>query len=100
MRPYTPQSARYRADDDIRINVSATAWMDRARCVGKDPSVENAEEARQFARRHCTLCPVRVECLQYGISIKASAIVYGGTFFNSDGVPNLRWPDQLAEGAA
>lgn len=100
MRPYTPQSARYRADDDIRINVSATAWMDRARCVGKDPSVENAEEGRRFARYNCDFCPVRQECLDYGISIKANSIVFGGRYFNSDGVPNLRWTDQLAEGAA
>lgn len=78
--------------DPIRINVDKTAWMDRARCVGKDPEVKNAAEARKFARL-CEYCPVRQECLDYGIAIKATSVVFGGRFFNVHGVPNLRWTD-------
>lgn len=79
---------------DIRINVDKTAWMEQARCLGADPSVEDAEQAREFVRAHCRRCPVVAVCLDYGIKIKANSIVYGGTYFNTDGVPNERWAQE------
>lgn len=86
-------TARHRGTDDLRIKVDRTAWMERARCLGADPSVDNAEEARKFVTRYCRGCPVLAQCHAYGIEVKANSIVYGGTYFNVEGVPNQRWTD-------
>jgi len=89
--------ARARRDDDIRVNVGATAWMDRARCIGVNADIKNSGNAQRFAERYCAACPVKEECLAYGIATKATSIVYGGVYFNGEGVPNLRWTDHPIE---
>lgn len=88
---------RTRGTDPVRLNLQATKWMEQARCIGLDPAVNNADEARDFANRNCRGCPVKTECLTYGINIKANSIVFGGTYFNVDGVPNHRWAVELAD---
>jgi len=92
-------TARSRRDDGIRINVGATAWMDRARCVGASTDTNNSGEAQEFAARYCTACTVKEECLAYGIATKATSTVYGGVYFSAQGVPNLRWTDHPIEEA-
>lgn len=86
-----PISARTRPDDMIRMDVSATAWMEKANCLGQDPAADSADEARAFARRYCSTCPVVQECLAYALDKKFVSVVAGNTFFNVHGEPNARW---------
>lgn len=64
-------------------------WMQYGLCIDVDPDecefiVERgrAEEispsTKQMARKYCGGCPVRAECLQYGIKTKSMGI-WGGS---------------------
>ncbi len=68
------------------------AWMEQARCLDIEPVCDTAKQAREFAR-HCLYCPVKAECLAHGLAIKANTMVFGGVWFNGDGIPNMRWTD-------
>lgn len=45
-------------------------WMARGACRGMDPSIfipERRDQTTTDAKRVCASCPVRDECLEYGI---------------------------------
>lgn len=55
-------------------------WQSRAACRGMEPGIfmpERGEVAKvNLARRICAGCPVRVECLDYGIGERFG--IWGG----------------------
>ena len=64
----------------LRDEVGATDWMERAECRGKDTSIFfPSPDRRQFSHhRFCDLCPVRVECLEYAIDNEVTHGIWGG----------------------
>jgi WhiB family transcriptional regulator, redox-sensing transcriptional regulator len=71
-------------------------WQVRAACRGLDPSMffhpddergyaKRCREAR--AKRICTACPVRRECLEWALAIREPAGIWGGlTVAERDGL--------------
>lgn len=58
-------------------------WQQYGSCI-KDPEARDLltskkeAEQKQGIRRYCNDCPVKAECLGYGIVIKADTLVFGG----------------------
>jgi WhiB family transcriptional regulator, redox-sensing transcriptional regulator len=67
------------------------AWQQDARCAETDPEAffPDLYSQSKFARQVCAECPVRRECYDYAIEIKADYGVWGGVDFtvrrNADG---------------
>lgn len=64
----------------------ANTWRDRSACRDSDPDVffpigstGMALEQIETARRICTACPVRDECLEFALATNQEAGVWGGT---------------------
>ena len=86
----------------IQINVGATAWMEHAACVGKNPewwttadhgrrvclsnerwdALEDSGKNNVRALRTCSGCPVRAECLDFALEDKHARDhgIWGGTY--------------------
>lgn len=69
-----------------KLREQNTEWMDQAACEGRDDlgwvverDKEIFEEAKVLAKAFCRDCPVRGECLKYGISTKSMGI-WGGSY--------------------
>jgi WhiB family redox-sensing transcriptional regulator len=58
-----------------------TSWMGRARCRSHPPSLFFPDNGGgvEVARRVCSCCPVRDECLEYAIAERIEPGVWGGT---------------------
>lgn len=61
-------------------------WVQRARCRNEDPelffpigSSGPAVEQIERAKAVCTLCSVRLECLEWAVATGQDAGVWGGT---------------------
>jgi Transcription factor WhiB/WhiA C-terminal HTH domain len=66
------------------VSHRSTAWMERRACAGADPAIftpatVTAGELDQVRHDHCGRCPVREECLAYGMEGAESGI-WGGQF--------------------
>lgn len=60
-----------------------TSWMSDGACHGnqralKDLFSHNSETQRLAAEEFCTECPVRIDCLAYGINHRVQFGVWGG----------------------
>ena len=68
-------------DPTARIERDDSVWMLRARCRGMNPSVFFPTDGAGFeaARRICTECPVRAECLEYALANQIDQGAWGGT---------------------
>lgn len=72
------------------VLINTPTWLDQARCRGAIEAadlVETKGGAHDFIRRYCSTCPVRRECYQKGVEIKAVSTVWGGVWFTTDGLP-------------
>jgi hypothetical protein len=55
-------------------------WKEQAACRGKDPElffVERGDDAGE-AKRICRECPVRLQCLEYALTVKERYGIWGG----------------------
>jgi hypothetical protein len=95
------EESRYRKDlaarkarlDPIRRRSRVTeqkmAWMNEALCqerddlnwIGDADHQDNKREAKRLASQFCAYCPVRGECLLYGIASKSMGI-WGGHYLS------------------
>lgn len=72
-----------------RITEQKTEWMDQAECEGRDDlawigdwePVSNKRTGKRLAEEFCSVCPVRLECLKYGIATKSMG-VWGGHYLS------------------
>jgi len=74
------------------ITRSSRAWMSRGACLDADPELffldpedsatHRAEKAEQ-ARKICDICPVKVECLLWGLLVSPDDewSIFGGTTY-------------------
>lgn len=70
-----------------KLKEQKMGWMDQAACEGRDdlqwvPMADDSEDkisAKQLAKTFCRDCPVRAECLKYGIATKSMGI-WGGSY--------------------
>ncbi len=57
-------------------------WMSWARCQGMDPDIffpeVHDDVSTRLARATCSACPVKPQCLGYGVSLGAKYGVWGG----------------------
>jgi len=83
-------------------------WQDLSACLGEDPALfdeflakPGAEERKRViaAKKICAACPVRAECLSFGMSNKESG-VRGGEYLSLGRVLNVREPDYRPRRAA
>lgn len=60
--------------------MSGQDWMLQAACRDTDPEVPFSSEADQaiFAGKYCHGCPVREECLRFGLANDPAPGVFGG----------------------
>ena len=65
-------------------------WMRQANCVDADPALFFPErgEPSAPAKAICLACPVRVECLNYALSINERHGIWGGTSENGTARPS------------
>ena len=68
-------------------------WMRQANCVDADPALFFPErgEPSSPAKAICLACPVRVECLNYALSINERHGIWGGTSENERRVLRRQW---------
>ena len=68
-------------------------WMRQANCVDADPALFFPErgEPSAPAKAICLACPVRVECLNYALSINERHGIWGGTSENERRVLRRQW---------
>lgn len=63
-------------------------WIDFAACQGmEDLFFNSSQAARNEAKEVCARCPVLDPCLDYGLTIKAVAGVWGGKVFSGSTRP-------------
>jgi hypothetical protein len=70
-----------------KLKEQKTEWMNQAACQDRDdlawiPDADDSEDkihAKKLAKTFCLDCPVRGECLQYGITTKSMGI-WGGSY--------------------
>ncbi|MFB9626858.1 WhiB family transcriptional regulator [Nonomuraea helvata] len=64
-----------------RSGVLKGAWWGLAACVGMDPALFYPPQGGSVreAKRICTSCPVRTECLAYGLAYGEIYGIWGGT---------------------
>jgi hypothetical protein len=70
-----------------KIKEQKVDWMDEALCMGREDlgwitefyAIEARYTTRALAKEFCAFCPVRAECLQYGIATKSMG-VWGGSY--------------------
>lgn len=70
-----------------KIKAQNTEWMNEALCKSRDdltwvPMSDDADNpiiAKRLAKEFCLDCPVRGQCLQYGITTKSMGI-WGGSY--------------------
>lgn len=55
-----------------------TPRLDGAACVGVDPNIFFSNTNEKLAKGHCSLCPVKIECLKWAVD-RGEAGVWGGT---------------------
>jgi WhiB family transcriptional regulator, redox-sensing transcriptional regulator len=61
--------------------MNTLTWRDRGRCKGADPTVfypEDDEDPGEVAKAICESCGVREACLEYAITTREKAGVWGG----------------------
>lgn len=68
-------------------------WMRLANCVDADPAWFFPERGEPSgpAKAICMVCPVRVECLNYALSINERHGIWGGTSENERRVLRRQW---------
>lgn len=56
------------------------SWEDHARCSQYDPEIffDPGASAERRAKSICALCPVRLDCLECALSVRAEFGVWGG----------------------
>jgi len=60
------------------------SWRTQAACLDRDPSLfflekgDNQTGRTRAAKAICATCPVRVECLDYAVSLRLMYGVWGG----------------------
>lgn len=56
------------------------SWEDRARCSQYDPEIffDPSVRAERRAKSICAQCPVRLDCLDCALSVRAEFGVWGG----------------------
>jgi WhiB family redox-sensing transcriptional regulator len=67
-------------DEYIEYILEARDWIDKGLCRGADPDLfypERGESTRE-AKSVCAICPVKRECLEYGVSNVEKFGIWGG----------------------
>jgi WhiB family redox-sensing transcriptional regulator len=72
------------SDEAVVFELKPQPWMKQANCVGADPALFFPErgEPSSPAKAICMACPVRVDCLNYALSINERQGIWGGTSEN------------------
>ncbi|AXH69480.1 WhiB family transcription factor [Mycobacterium phage Mantra] len=78
------------------------AWRDLARCAEVDPEVFFPEKGKSAkpAKRICSRCEVRVECLEFALANRENYGVFGGCRSGNGGLCSkrsmvrIRWHEQ------
>lgn len=58
-----------------------TGWRLKGACQGLDPAIffPDSEEASEEAKGICSLCPVRLSCLEHALAFREKDGIWGGT---------------------
>ena len=64
----------------VVVDVAALSWMDDATCQETDPEAFFPEKggSTRPAKRVCSACPVRAECLEFALENDERFGIYGG----------------------
>jgi WhiB family redox-sensing transcriptional regulator len=79
--------------EDVVFELKPQPWMKQANCVGADPALFFPERGAPSspANAICMACPVRVECLDFALSINERQGIWGGTSENERRVLRRQW---------
>lgn len=64
----------------VGVDLGAEEWQERALCAQTDPEAFYPEQGQSAgdAKRVCSLCPVRTECLKYAVEHDEGYGIWGG----------------------
>ena len=54
-------------------------WVEKAYCAGANPEIFEEDAHIETALAYCVMCPVRVDCLTFALSLPEVFGVWGGT---------------------
>ena len=63
-----------------RVSIDALTWMEHGKCLDADPEAFFPEKggSTREAKRICSACTVREECLEYALSNDERFGIWGG----------------------